>query len=396
MTAQTQIYTNLVISMICILIKIFWNGKKDPLTYLILFYFFFTFGPVINYLIGIPIYFGTPVEYIPQATNNFTLAIATMCFLGIAISHNTQKLKYNIQTSLSFSNFFFVLFPIYSILQSLYVLIFSFSGSKIDKIALLTPRLHYNYLLIEVYLVSLYFLIKNKKLYWLNLASYVFYCLVTGERDFIFPLVAIGIHILIFTEVSRKRKFLIFTSGISFFALGTLIFFLRDSSQVSNSVLGSILNQGSLLFINSFTIKLMNESYEFFNGFTYLNSIQNLLPSFIYKTDFNNLAWFKENYAPKSTSGYGFGLDAEGYMNFGYFGIVLTFSVITLLQRLIMRNFYNKDFFKYFSVFFTAFTMYSFRNDSLAFIKGNLYAIIFFGGIFVLSNFINQTKKKST
>jgi hypothetical protein len=160
--------------------------------------------------------------------------------------------------------------------------------------------------------------------------------------------------------------------------LATGIFFIRDSSQNSQGVLASILNQGSLLFVNTFSVKLLHERVDYFMGFTYLNSLFNLLPSWIFKTDFNTLDWFKNNYAAASTSGYGFGLDAEGYINFSYFGVFLTFLMILIIQRKIMKHIASHPFFVYYSVFFSAFTMYSLRNDTLAFLKGNLYGIIFF------------------
>lgn len=388
-----QLYFNLGISILIIVVRFFIGGKKDPLTYMTMFYFFFTFGPIINHLLGLPIYFGTPQEYILAASNNFAIAIVTMSLISFLFPYLKEKSEQiSPNRDYHFLKFIFIAFTLYAIIQSLYVLFFSFGGSKIDKINFLIPKIHYNYLMIQVYLVSFYFLLKQKKLYWINLISYIFYCLITGERDFIFPLVAIGIHLSIFSHLNFKQKVILFITGIGFFGLATLIFFLRDSSQESSSVLGSILNQGSLLFINAYTIKLLNDSYEFFNGFTYLNSIQNLLPSWIYKTDFNTLAWFKNNYAPKSNSGYGFGLDAEGYMNFGHIGVVCTFVFITIIQKITFMNFSSKDFFKYYSVFFTAFTMYSFRNDSLAFFKGNLYAIIFFGIIFYISNLLDNRK----
>jgi hypothetical protein len=165
----------------------------------------------------------------------------------------------------------------------------------------------------------------------------------------------------------------------------TGIFYFRDTTQESQGFISSILNQGSLLFINTFSLKLLHERIDYFMGFTYLNSLFNLFPSWIYKTDFNTLDWFKNNYAAASTSGYGFGLDAEGYINFSYLGVFFTFFGLLFIQRKITKYITTHPFFLYYSVFFSAFTMYSIRNDSLALFKGNLYGIIFFYLIYRLS-----------
>ncbi len=172
--------------------------------------------------------------------------------------------------------------------------------------------------------------------------------------------------------------------------IGTAIFYFRDSSQNSEGTLHGILNQGSLLFINTFCLKLLNEGTNFFMGFTYWNSFLNLLPSWIYKTNFNTLDWFKNKYAAASTSGYGFALDAEGFINFSYPGVIVTFILLLLIQRKIAKNISKRPFYLYYSVFFTAFAMYSLRNDSLAFMKGSLYAILFYIMIFESSKLFNR------
>jgi hypothetical protein len=125
-------------------------------------------------------------------------------------------------------------------------------------------------------------------------------------------------------------------------------------------------------------------------GFTYWNSFLNLLPSWIYKTNFNTLDWFKDKYAAASTSGYGFALDAEGFINFSYPGVIVTFILLLLIQRKIAKNISKRPFYLYYSVFFTAFAMYSLRNDSLAFMKGSLYAVLFYIMIFESSKLFNR------
>lgn len=387
MSETSTIAFTLGASTLLLLIKLLRGGLKDLITPLILFYFYFAFGPIINLLLGNSIYFGIPLEFIPKATWIFFTGIATLTIGSLIWSPpktfpaELKKLNLNALTPVM----------CLSIVYALYVIgMVSLSGAqdKISKIAIAIPGLHYNYLLLQIYLISFYFLLKDgfpRKIYYLNVLLYVLYSLVIGERDYIFPIVSILFHRFLLRPPEARSNMKLVAVMLGMLLLATGVFFLRDTTQSSEGVLAAIMNQGSLLFVNTFSLKLLEERVDYFMGFTYFNSILNLLPNWIYKTDFNTLDWFKNHYAAASTSGYGYGLDAEGFINFSFFGVFLVFFFILFLQRKIIKRLGTHPFFSYYSVFFTGFTMYSLRNDSLAFLKGNLYAIIFFFLIFKLS-----------
>ncbi len=383
---------NFYLSLIIIILKLILKGWKDHLTYFIIFYFFFSMGPVLNILIGNGIYFGTPKDYIHIATTNFLYAIATMSILSVILKPRNTVIE-EVKEKFPLLNWAFIFFIVLASFNILKLTSIGLSIDKVTKISIIGNSIHYSYLLLQLFLVSFYYLCRSgstKKLYLINFLTYIAYCLVTGERDFIFPLFSIVGHLLIHQRTSLKKKILL-TSSLSLLGIGgTLIFIMRDVTQKTTNYVESFLNQGSLLFVNAFTAKLIDIKYNFFYGETYLQSILSLLPSFIYKSSYNNLAWLKNNYAPGGDSGYGFGLDAEGYMNFGYFGVIATFVLIVLVQRFCNYNINKGNFFKYYSVFFHGFTMYCFRNDSLAFLKGNLYAVIFYFIIIQANNFITK------
>ncbi|MFP5387114.1 MAG: O-antigen polymerase [Bacteriovoracia bacterium] len=380
------IYFSVGMSVVLITLKLMKSGLKDLMTPLCLFYFYFAFGPVINYLFGYNIYFGIPQEYIPGASLIFLTALSTMVIGSFLWPERRSGLffpKLNLNA----------LAPIYliSVLYAIYVIVMVFisgADNKIAKIGIANPALHYNYLLLQLYLISFFFLLKNgvlKKLYFTNTIFYILYSLVIGERDFIFPVFSLLFHRSAFDPDGKRSNWKLIGAMVAMMFIATGVFFIRDASQASEGVLSSILNQGSLLFVNTFSLKLLHERIDYFLGFTYFNSFLNLLPDWIYKTDFNTLDWFKNSYAEASTSGYGFGMDAEGFINFSYFGVFLAFFIILVCERKIVKHLGKHPFFTYYSVFFTSFTMYSFRNDSLAFLKGNLYATIFFFLIYKLS-----------
>lgn len=387
------IYFCLGLSTVLMCLKLLLGGFKDLILPICFFYFYFAFGPVINYLFGYSIYFGIPKEYIPEACIIFSVALNTMLIGSMiwpAPKIHFIELKEHKINALKPIFFFSILYAFYAIV----VVLLGDGGSKIDKIALAIPAIHYNYLMIQIYLISFYFLVIDgplKKLFYINTAAYIAYSLTIGERDFIFPFISIIFHRSLLLKTSSKSIFKMFITVSAMLVIATGIFFFRDASQGKQGFLTSILNQGSLLFINTFSVKLLHEKIDYFMGFTYFNSLLNLLPSWIYKTDFNTLDWFKNNYAAASTSGYGFGLDAEGYINFSYLGVFFTFFILLFIQRKITKYINAHPFFIYYSVFFSAFTMYSIRNDSLAFLKGNLYGIIFFYLIYRFSWKENKT-----
>ncbi|MCT4643106.1 MAG: hypothetical protein N4A33_12520 [Bacteriovoracaceae bacterium] len=370
--------------------KMLTSGRKDPVTFIMMFYFFFGFGPVINYLSGSPIYFGIVEENIEGASLIMLLGIAS---LGIPfIFFPGKKLSYH--SELNERHKWLALYPvlwmsiIFGGIRLMIILPFRFTGAtKVDMVNFALPQLHYIYLLLEFYFLSFYFNVvgdkKLTRLYWINVAIYTAYCVVIGERDFIFPLLAIFVMRTIMGKKQSIFKFIMV--GVGLVGVATAMFIFRDSTQEGKNPLVDILNQGSILFINTYCLKIFEDGHQFFNGWTYINSLSNLLPSFLYKTDHNTLSWFKDLYAPNSDSGYGFSLDAEGYINFGYKGVIGFFLALSMYWKILLRNFEKNEFFKYLTFFSTCFVMYSLRNDSLALFKGTFYAIIIYAAINSLS-----------
>lgn len=376
----TKLY--LLLSTFVIIFKFVFK-RNDPWNIVIFFYFFFSFGTIINFIIGNTIYFGINKDYIPFASKIFFYAILSSTITSLLFNfknYQKEKLKINFSETKTIIPLVIILI-IYALTQSLNLLRHTHLD-KVQRVSLLNPSLHYPYLLLQTYLLAFYYLLKPKsflsKLYYINGFFYITYCLLSGERDFIFPISSIFIHNLVLYRSSIKKKFLYLVSMFGLVASGIIIFLVRDETQSFKTSISAILNQGSILFINTNILKYLNSNIEHFNGSTYINSIINLLPSWIYKTDFNTINWFKNLYAKNSTSGYGFAIDAEGYLNFGIIGVVATFFIITIVHRISFNNIKRHPIFIYFSTFYLSFVMYSLRNDSLAYLKGSLYAILFF------------------
>jgi hypothetical protein len=365
------------------------HGLKDPLFVIAAFYFYFAFGPIINFLVGGQIYFGILQHRIPEASLIFLLGLSAFFLISVVIKPKHKQAVEILEHSSSrfFALNFVLLILIAYQLYALVVALPSVWGlPKNSQINYIGPSLHYNLLLLQFYVLSFYFFRKNssgtRALYTINFALYLIYCIAFQERDFIFLLMSVLLHRQLLVRSDQTPRILnnvrFGLIAVTLTALATYIFVLRfDTAQVGFG-LESMLNQGTLLFINTQVFDLIRTFDSFYNGQTYINSLFNLLPNQIYNTDFNLLNWFKEFYAPGGVSGYGFALDAEAYMNFGYAGVFFFFSILAMVQRFIFNRISISPFYLYFSVFFTGFLAYSLRNDSLALIKGSVYAILFY------------------
>ena len=74
------------------------------------------------------------------------------------------------------------------------------------------------------------------------------------------------------------------------------------------------------------------ERAEFFYGSTYLTSLQTFLPGDPLGARKRSIAtWFPKNYYYQANSGVDFAIDAEGYVNFGWWGPPLIFGCVALL-----------------------------------------------------------------
>lgn len=398
MSFDTQIYLAGILSFVIFGMLLLRRGLLDPLVVQLLFYLFFAFGPLINFLRGETIYFGTKIEFIPATCWIFLCAVTGLALPGFFKDIKKDEFRNRIADSsplatvLRPANLFMSLVSL-----SLIVKLIGLGGlgsDKIKAISIVGRELHYPYLLVELYLTAFYFNIGKEKidrrLFFLNFFLWLIYCLLLAERDFIFTVLSLGIHWVISRPKTKGQTLKFVFGSVVLGILATGLFLFRDATQSFSDPLTSFLGQGSLLFVNSFTVFLIATKLDHFMGYSYLMAIGNLLPSWIYSTGFNLPEWFRMQYAPGSPSGYGFGLDAEGYLNFGYAGVFVTFLLLGLYQRGVFNSRRLPDFFIYYSVFSTSFTMYSFRNDSTAFFKGNLYAVLTYLVFHFLSRFLRK------
>ena len=370
----------LVVSLGAVAVMRLTLGGRSPLFYVAIFFLYFAFGPVVNFLVGNDVYFGTVTDRIPQASVGFCLAILAMTAASFVFR---QRRQFDLADLRLRERDYFVLPAALLCLIAYFVVFLATKGPlvlgapKDVKLLATNPALHYNVLLAELIVLASYFVIRHdtrtRRIYWANFGLYVVYCLLMSERDFMFVIASIFMHRIVIDRISLRPRHVLGAGALLYAA--TYMFQLRTGGGVQ---LASVLNQGSLLFVDTTVIDLAPAYVPHFGGVTYWNAFLNLLPSRLAGTDLNLTAWLVDMYAPGSTSTYGFSLTAEAYLNFGMLGIPAVFFVLSGVQRVLLNRIDRHPFFTFMSVFYTAMWMYALRNDAFTLVKASAYAAVFF------------------
>ncbi|GGM85908.1 O-antigen polysaccharide polymerase Wzy [Dactylosporangium sucinum] len=358
------------------------GGRRDLLAYLAAYFFVFGFGPVVSYLLGGSIYFGTNTMLIGQASLGLLLAFAGVLAAGLLVRQR-RDLR---DPSTSMVDHHYPLVPVVLAALTLYaagVLILGGSGflagTKLDRIGVAGPG-HYDYLLLEMLACSLYFLAARTSVgrfaYRLNLVLYVVYCLTTGERDFVFVLFALILHRDLTSGRSMTRPIV---AGIALLFGATVLFGLRGGGPTDA---GQLLNQGSVLFVDTWVMTHVPSVDPYQHGASYLHALVNLVPG---QPQVPLSEWLVDRYAPGSDSGYGFSLTGEAYLNFGLAGIPVLFAGLTLVHRLLLNRIDRAPVYAYLSLLFTVAWMYGFRGESASLLKTIVYGLVFYGVVRLVS-----------
>jgi hypothetical protein len=355
------------------------GGSRDVLAYVAAYFFLFGFGPVVSYLLGGSIYFGTNTALIGRAAVGLLLAFAGVLAGGLLVRQRADLGGPSVTHR-------FPLLPVVLVALSLYattVLVLGgtgfLAGTKIDRIGVAGPG-HYDYLLFEMFACALYFMADGsgagRFTYRLNFVVYVAYCLSTGERDFVFVLFSIILH----RELARGGSFARPAGyGIVLLLGATLIFSLRGGGPTNTT---QVLNQGSVLFVDTWVMTHVPAVDPFTHGATYWQAVVNLVPGHGQPP----LAqWLVDRYAPGSASGYGFSLTGEAYLNYGLWGVPVLFAVLTVVHRLLVNGLDRAPVYAYASVLFTVAWMYGFRGESAGLLKTCVYGLVFYGVLRLVS-----------
>jgi oligosaccharide repeat unit polymerase len=346
---------------------------------------FMAFGPLLNLIMGESAYEGIVQSELGPASIGFLSAL-----LGLALADLVLPPRRSLPRPVPARKY--ELFPLLMMVLTGYTLLkivtigpSLLSVDKLERIELAGPW-HYPYLLVETFAVALYFVALRTRfyrvLYWMNASTYVVYCLVTTERDFLFVGLAVLIHVQLFdTTVRTRRLVLLGTAGV---ALGALLAALREGLSFG---LTQALNQGSIPFVDTFVRHLVPDYLPHLHGRTYLDGVLGVLPDALYSRDAPPLdAWLVDQYAAGSSGGYGFSLTAEAYLNFGAVGIPVQFFALGLLMRWVLNRADRSDWSTFLSVVMVTALFGALRGDTAQFVRILLYGAAFFAVLHLLSS----------
>ena len=357
---------------------------KSVLFYLGAFFALFAYGPVINHLLGRPILLR--YRYPVYRRSRYRIYHRN-CRPDLSGLIKKQVVKFPAEVDsdtyrlYQFYSPLLVLLVAYGAVMTGRLLPEFSTGNKLGQIALAGPG-HRIYLVLELCAVSTYFITRRsgllRRLWFANAITYVAYCLATSERDFLFVLFSILLHRQI---LGRCRGLIL--AGIGSTIVASFLFATRNGKSLD---ITGVLNQGSLLFVDSFVLGQTPVHIDYAYGATYWQTLRTLPPDWIYDSGAVSLSsWLVNHYAPGSDGGYGFSLSAEAYMNFGPVGIFGVFLLLGLALRMVINQFGQSEWYSYFSVYFTAASLYALRGDSSQLAKLVIYGAIFFAVIHVTS-----------
>ncbi|MEW6090635.1 MAG: O-antigen polymerase [Pseudomonadota bacterium] len=351
-----------------------------------------SFGHAILYHFDFPIFSGIRTDYIPEALALSIVALAALVFAGAIVLLNLSRKTHISELSASLSSkthnkavstYLLIAVSLVLFAVSVNILaVFAFTGfwdlPKLTKLAYVGPN---HYILLLMWMVS--FVVCLAQSWRLNayiIASFLFfsfYCLLMSERDFVFAGLAMAL-------VALKGRAISGTSMVVLPAVFLVLVTLLSGGRGGNfdsSFWISSLSQGSNLFVNTYVIEFIDSGGDMRLGETLLSSIVSTATFGFFEGSGSLSNWLVNSYARGSNSGYGFSLEAEGYLNFGYFGVFVAFFLIgyivtwaaasTSSDRLMPRLVY---------VWGTTFLLYQLRQESLTVIK-TLWLCIFVAGV---------------
>jgi hypothetical protein len=363
------------------------GGGRNILFCVAAFFVLFAYGPVINLLAGAAVYKGISLDHVDTAVTGFAAALAGMV-LGDMIAPQRKVFD---QAALAKGERIYVFLPLAYvglIVYAGFIIVTRYpalvAADKLEQIEAAGPG-HRIYLLLELCAVSMFFLTRQnsllRQLWTVNLAVYLAYSLLTSERDFLFVIFSILVHREMLAN--RRRTIRLAGVGLGAVVVATMMFAARASERLD---ITGALNQGSILFVDTFLTRIVPAVLPHRLGRTYEDTLVAILPRWLVDTGRPPLSnWLVSLYAPGSRSGYGFSMTGEAYLNFGLAGVPVVFLVLTVAHRYVVNRADASQWWAYFSVYSAAVWMYALRGDSSQLLKSLFYGAMFFALFRVLS-----------
>src|SRR5690625_3637714 len=263
-------------------------------------------------------------------------------------------------------------------------------------------------ILLVIYSIELinYINLKSKKIFYLIIVVFLTMFLLflySGERDFLYRFFIIT-FITIFAFSSKKNRLKMYISipfvGLLLPLINKIKFLgLRgeissDKENIIESILMSDFHAASR---NLQTLINYKDSWDFFYGYTFLMDILNAFKlSFLNHDNFATIRWYNERFFAEERAGQGFTIVGEGYINFGYLGVIVLFIFLSLIINLLYKN-SNKNIYNFIIyVYSIPIFMYATRADLANIISPMLnYILITIIILWIINNFSKEIFMKN-
>ncbi|MEZ9452519.1 O-antigen polymerase [Vibrio splendidus] len=194
------------------------------------------------------------------------------------------------------------------------------------------------------------FLVKSEKkptLIIILLSIYIlFVTLLLGERNILLSF-SILLMIILYSKFAWSLKRILSITLLLLLLIPILgvyknIFtrssFDGEASTNNSAIIGLLNGEFRSAGYNIERILSSKEQLDYKYGMSIFNdAIRSVVPGFVYKVE-NSISWYNNNYHSAVVAqgrGYGFSLAAEGYINFGYFGVVVWFVISGLIINIL-------------------------------------------------------------
>ncbi len=356
------------------------NRFITPLVFYILFYIYFTLGPVLAYKLGFGVYSGIKVHFIDDAISVFVIAIIGM-FISNVVKAQPKAILIG-EESRSKWHVQLVLTALTVVLVFAYInLLLKIGGaSKKSDILDRIGSFHYIVMYIAPLLVCIRLSIQRafSKYDAAIFIGFVWYCLMIGERDFVLIIIPCILTYSLYRKINlSKLAILLIMCSVMFTALSLIRANLEGDTALDG--LKAILSQGSNLMIVTNVLNWIEAGYfDFYYGVTYTDSLLSLLQLKQFESVGRLTLWFTEMYGANVRPGaYGFSIEAEAFMNFGYVGVFVFFFFIGSLFNIFWRRAIAGDSLALFvSVYSSYISIYAIRGDFNMMLKGVVYGVL--------------------
>lgn len=347
-----------------------------------------------------------------QLILSMTLALGTLFLYFAVVSKTYSNLNYKIKTIDSISpkifKFFFV---VLILIIAINIILFLKSGiTTKSELSASGEGLNLGYIY-KLFLFTTAFLLLKEILKKKSISLFVFtgftvsllIALVLGERDVLMTFVMLGIFIYYVTYKPSKKS--LYIIGILSLFLLPVLGYLKN--VFTKDVTGMFAEYNAFLAIfngeflsagrNFETVLNTYGQWDFFYGETILWDLaRSVIPGFIYTVQ-NSIGWFNNTFHPDIVAigrGYGFSFIAEGYINFGYFGIVIWYLILSMVIHFLYKNSQRSTYWFIGYIYMIPYFIYIQRGDLSNFISPLLKQLIVFTILFILLNSVLKQFKR--